>query len=79
MRFTYVELFNAVRDANELLKKQKSNFELKVLEIRGYIVIQSINKKTKEVIELQNGLTKDEAFLWVEGHNTALINNNDEK
>jgi len=75
MRFNYIDVYKAAQDANKLLKEQKSDEIIETTDTFNYISIKSINKKTKQEVILREGLNRDEAFYWIEGLNTGLLNN----
>ena len=75
MRYTYNEVFRAIDNANKLLGITNKNEKLIVKDNYKFLSIYSVNVNTmRESIMVEN-VTRDEGYYWLEGFNTALMNN----
>ena len=72
-----MDLYHATCDANKLLKENESDSEIICDDQRAYIHIYSVDLKTQEMITHAEGLTRDEAYNWLCGFNTGILNKND--
>ncbi len=74
MRYGYTDVYNAVLDANKLLVDQGLNYRIQTEDTYNFISLQSKDILTNKVTILFEGLTRDEAYYWLEGLNTGLLN-----
>lgn len=74
MRFSYIDVFTALDNANKLLQQTNKTEKLIVKDNYNFISIFSKNIDTNcETLMLENVL-RDEGYRWLEGFNTALMN-----
>ena len=75
MRHDHSEIFDIVKAANELLDKHNINEQL-VCEDEDlrYFTLTAVNKSSQDKERLFQELTRNQAFKWMEGFMTALLN-----
>ena len=74
MKYDFSDLRKAEIDANEQLKLLGSTDELILTQHFSVIRISCINSITEHHEIIHDAMSRDEAYCWLEGFNTALLN-----